>query len=120
METASAIQKKLIQAIAILTIAFIFSLTTYFIPGFAASVNETHASWFQRSGSFMVVASLWAEFIVIRTEGYLDPYNEKYIVVTDMPAYLNKIHLYLSRAAVVFALYGTIVWGYGDLFIKNT
>ena len=68
----------------------------------------------------MVVASLWAEFIVVRTEGYLDSYNEKYMVATDMPQYLNKIHLYLSRAAIVFALYGTIVWGYGDLFIKNT
>lgn len=117
MESNITIRNKLVSAIALVSVTFTFSFITFLFPS-TNPTTDPHDIWFQRSGSFMVVASIWAEFILIRTGGYLDPHNEKYMVFTDMPPYLNHLHRQLSKAVIFLALYGTLVWGYGDLIIK--
>ena len=118
-ESAITIRRKLIGSTIFLIVTFLFSFITLIFPETALK-NDPPETWFQRSGSFIVVASIWTEFILIRTQGYLDPYDEAYIAITDMPQSLNTLHRYLSSAAIGLALYGTLVWGYGDIFIKNT
>lgn len=114
--TAITIRNKLLQAASFLLFAFVFSLMSFFFPEISPK-NDPPEIWFQRSGSFMVVASIWAEFILIRLQGYLDSYNEAYIVITDVPAYLATIQLYISKSTLIFAILGTFIWGYGDLLI---
>ena len=117
-ETASTIKTKLIGASALLSISFLFSFIALFFPELAIK-NDPPETWFQRSGSFIVVASIWAEFVIIRTQGYMDPFDEAYTIFSDMPESLNTLHKYLSASAIVLALYGTLIWGYGDIFVKN-
>ena len=47
---------------------------------------------------------------------YLDPYSAAYVVPFDVSRLYKKWFSWLSNFAVIFALLGTIIWGYGDLF----
>ena len=119
METATTIRKKLTIASAVALTTLLFSMLVLFIPSLNPT-TDSHDTWFQRTGSFMVIASIWAEFIVVRLDGYFDQYDEKYMLFETMPSSLIQMHRYVSKSAIVLAIYGTFIWGYGDLLIKNT
>ena len=119
METVKSIDKKLTFASILVVISVLFSTLQLFIPTLNPT-SEAHHLWFQRSGSFVVLASIWAEFVVVRLDGYFDTYNEKYMLLEPMRPSSYMMHNYLSKSAIVLAIYGTFIWGYGDLLFKNT
>lgn len=99
IETNISIRNKLLFCIFLVVVTFVFSIAAFFYPGINPT-TDPHGVWFQRSGSFMVIASIGTEFFLLRTEGYLDPYNEKYMSFTDMPDLLNNMHRHLSKAVI--------------------
>jgi len=105
---------KLLAATVILVIVCLFSLLTFFIPELSP-LNE-HASWFQRSGSLVVIASIWVQFNLVLTESYTNPYDER-IAFVNIPKWFNKLHRYISIYTILAAIFGTFIWGYGDTFI---
>jgi hypothetical protein len=115
-ETRESIRNKLIFCASLISLTFVFSIVVFFFPSIKP-ISEEHGIWFQRSGSFLVMAAIITEFFLVRLKGYLDTYNERYIMFSDVPPYIYNMHKELSKAVIIFAVYGTIVWGYGDLFV---
>lgn len=77
--------------------------------------GETLSSWFQRSGSAMVVFALLAEAKAIDIYNTLNPggfvekgFNEA------KAAYANHPAKFSFSSFVLIAL-GTLIWGYGDI-----
>ena len=82
--------------------------------------EETLCSWFQRSGSIMVVFALLAETTALRFQKALFPksaFSNKEVEAARKtywkhPAIMN------SSAFLLIAI-GTFIWGYGDILVKN-
>lgn len=116
VETSNGIKNKLYGALFFLIASFIFSIFTLLVPELRPT-SDSPNMWFQRSGSFLVVSSIWAEFIVIRLSVFMNPEEERGIVWDGLPIRLKNIHKFLSGSAIGFAILGTIIWGYGDFIV---
>lgn len=117
-ETVESIKKKLI-------LYGILSVLCFFPPALSICIDlmpdkENLASWFQRSGSIMVVLAVWAEFKLLAIEGYISPSGTAYVVPFDTPAYFKTLYKVVSVTLVVAIIIGTVIWGYGDLLIRST
>ena len=107
-------ERRLFIVFSILSItAPILSLVDELRP----STEEFH-TWFQRSGSTMVVLALLAEvrayqmFDVFKPSGFVsDTYFE------TKKKYYSQVKLYSLVAFILIAV-GTIIWGYGDILVK--
>jgi hypothetical protein len=98
-------------------LALLTPLAVFFIPYIPE--NETLFTWFQRSGSATVVFGLLAEaravncFFILNPSGFAEEgINEARARYLKYPAVLN------ISSFVIIAL-GTLVWGYGDIWVKN-
>ena len=72
--------------------------------------------WFQRSGAVSVLASLWVEWLTSRAElgGSMSmAFNH----ISPSKRYIRIINVF-SIAGLFFAILGTFVWAYGDMFIS--
>ncbi len=69
--------------------------------------SETYASWFQRSGSILVIFSILSQLTLLET-------HRKSVLNTDI---YRNIYNTLSLLTVLLAIFGTAIWGYGDLFM---
>ncbi|MBL7005129.1 MAG: hypothetical protein ISR69_14015 [Gammaproteobacteria bacterium] len=96
-----------------------------FIPIIAIFVSvrpegESLNTWFQRSGSIMVIVAVWAEVKLSHIQHLLNPTgvytNDCLKLRKEYGTYYNLIVWLVSLIAVA----GTLIWGYGDLMIENT
>ena len=77
--------------------------------------NESISTWFQRSGSIMVICSLWVEYKLFGINGDVFPSglcSGQEVRLAEQYKLRVQIVKYM---AVVGALSGTVIWGYGDL-----
>ncbi|MDI4654241.1 MULTISPECIES: hypothetical protein [Pseudoalteromonas] len=92
------------------TIAPFLSLFEFLRPA-----SETFATWFQRSGSIMVVVALLSEmhayqmFDVFKPDGFV---NTTYAETEKK--YSPQVKLCNIVAFILIAI-GTLIWGYGDI-----
>ena len=111
----SKLNKGLLYSI---TLIFIMILTI-FILLINKPESEYMGVWFQRSGSLIVVISLFIEIKI--------SFLQKLAISQELP-YLN-FNIYLRReyekkllianyTTFLFIIIGTIIWGYGDLLFK--
>jgi len=82
--------------------------------------NETLSTWFQRSGSLMVVIAIIAEFKLFSLNDYFDLNDTRVFGPVDLPATYKSIYKAIIIVALISMVIGTIIWGYGDIIIKNT
>jgi len=88
--------------------------------GTFAPEGETNATWFQRSGSLIVVCALWLEFNLFKVNDLVNPTG---IITEDGDRFFIRYGRYFSTlkyVGAVVALIGTIIWGYGDLFAASS
>jgi hypothetical protein len=78
--------------------------------------SETLASWFQRSGA---ITSVFASFAQYRIGSFLESIRGGTFAESWSLYHLFKAHHYvLSWVIAIIAIWGALVWGYGDLLIK--
>ena len=73
-------------------------------------------SWFQRSGSILVMCSIIATYY-----GYIDSPpgstpNQKFFEITKRFIIVRQ---YSRLLAIATAIFGTLIWGYGDLLVPD-
>ena len=102
---------------ALSTISVLVPLLSYF--GFFKPESELLGNWFQRSGSVMVVFALFAE---MRAYEMFDVLKPAAMVSNEFgyvhQKYKDQIKIFSIFALILVAI-GTVIWGYGDLFIKE-
>jgi hypothetical protein len=87
---------------------------------FLKPASESTSIWFQRSGSLAVFVAVCVEYNLFKLgsniilTGLVKP-SEKHPTEALTPAY-RALHV----ASAILAVTGTIIWGYGDLFVSRT
>lgn len=100
----------------------IFLLVAILIPilslfGVLKPATESLGIWFQRSGSLIVLFGSIAEYFSIQMHNVFSP-----TLLANEPLF-NTRAIYCLQAkklmaiSALFILTGTVVWGYGDLFV---
>jgi len=97
--------------------AFLPPMFTIYFPQIVP-LDETPATWFQRSGSLMVVLAAIAEYKLITMYDYFDLFNTKCTVPVDLPKMYNSMYLLVTKFSATAMILGTIIWGYGDVIYK--
>jgi hypothetical protein len=78
--------------------------------------SESATSWFQRSGAITSVFSAFAQF---RIGTFSESVKGTTFAESWYFYFLFKSHQYvLSWVIAIITVWGAIVWGYGDLFVK--
>ncbi len=116
VEAEINIRKELLQSLPLLILIIL-------IPLLAANscmkpVNEDASTWFQRSGSLMIVFAIWIEFKLFKVADDIFLNG----IVTDQQSelaekYRCKFEI-MKYLAVIGALFGSVIWGYGDIIYK--
>lgn len=88
--------------------------------GFFKPSEETLASWFQRSGSITVILALWVEFLLIRIQKYHVLTGDLIVDEPEPEHKLIPLYTTILYAAGLFAIVGTVIWGYGDIMMGRT
>ena len=112
-ETIKTIKAKLWRYGLLCFFAIVLPFVSFFCP--FMPTTETQASWFQRSGSIMVVMTIWVQFKLFAIAGYLDPSDTAYVVPFDTPKVYSTMHNIISLTTTVVMILGTLIWGYGDI-----
>lgn len=98
--------------------AFIPPIFSYYCP--VMPEGETLSSWFHRSGSIMVIIAIWAEYKLFSLNDYFDLHNIRVYGPIDTPKIYKSMYVLVSTIAAIGMISGTLIWGYGDVFIRNT
>jgi len=117
VESKESIRNKLIaNGILSLVVFFIPIISSIYSPLF---ISESQGSWFQRSGSLMVVLGAFIEFRLFSIRAHFNIVG----AVWDLPFETPTSYCFwynLIAKAILFAIaIGTIIWGYGDLLFKD-
>ena len=112
-DDANKIKWQLIHCILLLLLAIAFPVAAYYsilIPD-----KEPANMWFQRSGSLSVLFAVWVEYKLYKINEDANPPG----LVSGQSSSLNKKHkgIYtkIQYIAVIFAVFGAFIWGYGDI-----
>lgn len=89
-----------------------FAYLEFFIPS-----SEKASTWLQRSGSITVLLSLIAEYIISRLHGIIRPTGFTSIETEKIRKTIEKPLMFSRYTGGFIAVLGTIIWGYGDLFV---
>ncbi|GIU40286.1 hypothetical protein TUM4438_01130 [Shewanella sairae] len=87
-------------------------------------VDDNPGVWFQRSGSLMVLFAVWVEFKLFKIGNYSSPRSPDGQTWDDMATEDNLKNKYstliekMKYLAAILAIIGTLIWGYGDLFLN--
>ena len=115
IEDERRVRKELLQCVPLIIIAILIPCAALFID--LKPEIETTGSWFQRSGSLIVIIAVWIEFKLLSINGDVNPTGItdpiQSLIMKFSPWY--KLSSYL---AAVLAITGTLIWGYGDLLYK--
>jgi len=104
-----------ITGIAFLLVAILVPILS--LSGVLKPTSESSGIWFQRSGSLIVLFGSLAEYFSIRMHNVFSP-----TLLANEPLFKIKA-IYCLQAkklmaiSALFILAGTVVWGYGDLFV---
>lgn len=98
-------------------LALITPLIAFFVPYMPE--NETLFTWFQRSGSAVVVFGLLAEARAVNCFFILNPAGFAEIGINEARAKYLKHPTALNICSFVIIALGTLIWGYGDIWVKS-
>lgn len=114
-ETPKSIKIKLWRYGVASSLAFLLPIVAW--SGILMPEQEAQASWIQRSGSVMVVWGILVEFRLLSIEGYINPSGATYVVPFDLLESYKISYRLISMLTISVMVFGTIIWGYGDIFI---
>ena len=83
--------------------------------------DEDVTLWFQRSGSLMVLFSVWAEYNLFKIDKLTKPTNEEGVSFEDfahraaLDTDYGTIIKFYKLITAILAVIGTVIWGYGDI-----
>lgn len=103
-------------------VTLIFAYGINMISLYSSSVT-TEGHWFARSGSLLVMFGAFLEFRNISFRQILNQIAQqstKYYGAEPEKWVLPKKREILDHVVLFTLVYGTVVWGYGDLLFKNT
>ncbi|RNL61411.1 hypothetical protein [Zhongshania marina] len=112
-------EAKKYRTLALLFIGFYILIPILALMGAMKPESEALGIWFQRSGSVMVLFASIAEFFSVKMHGVFNPAH-----LTNEPLFNTKLKFSLQSfklmavSAVLIGL-GTLIWGYGDIFVKS-
>jgi drug/metabolite transporter (DMT)-like permease len=118
MERENHIKKKLIYSTILIVIGLLVPVLSLLVD--YRPEGEELSTWFQRSGSVLVVFTVWVEINLLSIHSTM--YPGAYTIVVE-EKHTEKFELpynFLVIASAVFAVVGTAIWGYGDILIKYT
>ena len=83
---------------------------------------EFGGNWLARSGSLMVLFSVMANYVLLQDRDAYHSEKLKQHGAGDQPVDFSKIHpsrvhQYLESTSQISVVIGTVIWGYGDLFL---
>jgi hypothetical protein len=113
MENLASIKGKLFFSIGLLLVAFAIPFLCLGMPAWALAY-ETNSTWFQRSGSLVVLFAALSEFLLLKTYDYISPSEAAYVVPFDTPKWYKTLYNVIAVAGVFLLVAGTLIWGYGD------
>ena len=90
----------------------LFALVIPFRPS-----NEMACTWFQRSGSLMVMLSLLAELSAVRIFNLLNPSGFVSVGFKEFENKYKNLPVKYSVLCLIAIGTGTVIWGYGDLLL---
>lgn len=95
------------------------------VPFFALIIpwqpeGETLASWFQRSGSILVVITVFSEFKLLSIYSTVYPGGSTVTYGNAVSEIQIRFYKILSSFVFFLAIMGTLIWGYGDIPLRNT
>lgn len=93
------------------------------IVSLAAEINFG-GDWLARSGSLMVLLSVIANYVLLRAR---DAYHSEKLKqhgrgersVDFSKVHPSRNHQYLETVSQISVVIGTVIWGYGDLFLMS-
>jgi len=112
-EDLASIKRKLIYSVALLLCAASIPFFSFQMPSWANTL-ESNATWFQRSGSLVVLFAALSEYMLFKTYAYISPSEAAYSVPFDTPKWYKYLYNIISILGLVLLVTGTIIWGYGD------
>ncbi len=113
--------KKIRRASWICLSLAVFIPVFFCLPFLFFSGNEDFPSWFQRSGSAMVVFALLAQFQAMKIDSRLNSNGTSECVGQEEAMVSSKyarLPGLLNITASTVMVIGTFIWGYGDILIK--
>ena len=104
-----------------LIILAILPLILFFVLPEVKPEEEPIFTWFQRSGSIMVIFAILMELVVYPVNSIMN--LPRYaITINEFPEQAVELYKPYYTAMVisgyVVAILGTIIWGYGDLLVS--
>ena len=96
-------------------LAITFVIVSALIPAWFE--GEDQSSWFQRSGAVLVVITVWVQFKLQSVYTYFD--QDAYVIPIHLSTFIEKCYSVIAYLNVFFAIVGTLIWGYGDLFLSR-
>ncbi|MDC9724326.1 MAG: hypothetical protein PSN44_00185 [Gammaproteobacteria bacterium] len=107
------------------TYFYIFTALAVLVPFAAVFIpwmpeHETIATWFQRSGSAIVVFALLAESRAINVYNILNPVGFPETDFDNARKQYNKHPAMFQISSFILIAIGTLIWGYGDILFKCT
>lgn len=103
--------------IEVLLLSVAFLIVTISI---SFTLVDCEGNWFARSGSIMVMCAVMTDFRIGKLQ---QDKNSSASVVSGlgipMPSDLPKSKQLLLYIANMFAILGTLIWGYGDLVLNH-
>ncbi len=112
------IEKSLWTTLPIILLAISVPIIALLVPSLVPE-DELLATWFQRCGSIVVALAVWIEIKNNIISGYLYPSG---LSTSDFEVLKKDYRLYFNLvkwSGFVLAILGTIIWGYGDIPLKN-
>ena len=108
-------------------IGALFSVLPLFVLSIVAPVlayyslfmpdGELASVWFQRSGSITVMFAVWSEYNLSKANEHVNLSG----IITNEQSRLSEKYSFKFKAmqffGVLLGIVGTVIWGYGDLFM---
>lgn len=94
----------------------VVSLVVAVIIPFASWFGWSDGAMFARSGSLMVFFAVLAEFMLLNKANIKHIRNAQRAIEGVQPNNFSKAATLIGFASLILALFGTVIWGYGDLF----
>ena len=107
------IRRALKTSVPILIVASVVPVASFY--GIGAPTHEAVAQWFQRSGSLVVMLTVFIELYLFTVTGDVFPSG----IISEQEGrlaerYSTPVQL-VKVASVAGAVSGTVIWGYGDI-----
>lgn len=119
-DEANGLKKIITQGLWVWFVLICAAVTTPVILMTTISPLEDPATWFQRSGSIVVVLALLSELRVQELQRLARVGEHQYLCVY---IYIQRIYRQRVQLAKIIAfivvVIGTIIWGYGDLIYEG-